>query len=117
MGPRFSHHNSDAGRASGLFYASPYFYILDIHQFSDEKNCRSGWKQHESVLPRLRGGLTVCLASAAKSFCVQMHAIGLKLGANAPAKVITMNMSGGNCKEIFELFTNTVVFSVSVSQR
>ncbi len=24
--------SSDAGRASGLFYASPYFYILDIHQ-------------------------------------------------------------------------------------
>ncbi len=35
----------------------------------------------------------------------------------APAKVITMNVSGGNSKEIFELFTNKLVFSVSVSQR
>ncbi len=35
----------------------------------------------------------------------------------APAKVITMNVSGGNSKEIFELFTNQLVFSVSVSQR
>ncbi len=33
----------------------------------------------------------------------------------APAKVITMNVSGGNSKEIFELFTNKLVFSVSVS--
>ncbi len=32
----------------------------------------------------------------------------------APAKVITMNVSGGNSKEIFELFTNKLVFSVSV---
>ncbi len=31
----------------------------------------------------------------------------------APAKVITMNVSGGNSKEIFELFTNKLVFSVS----
>ncbi len=35
----------------------------------------------------------------------------------APANVITMNVSGGNSKEIFELFTNKLVFSVSVSQR
>ncbi len=35
----------------------------------------------------------------------------------APAKVITMNVSEGNSKEIFELFTNKLVFSVSVSQR
>ncbi len=35
----------------------------------------------------------------------------------APAKVITMNVSGGNSKEIFELFTNKLVFSESVSQR
>ncbi len=35
----------------------------------------------------------------------------------APAKVITMNVTGGNSKEIFELFTNKLVFSVSVSQR
>ncbi len=35
----------------------------------------------------------------------------------APANVITMIVSGGNSKEIFELFTNKVVFSVSVSQR
>ncbi len=35
----------------------------------------------------------------------------------APAKVINMNVSGGNSKEIFELFTNKLVFSVSVSQR
>ncbi len=28
-----------------------------------------------------------------------------------------MNVSGGNSKEIFELFTNKLVFSVSVSQR
>ncbi len=35
----------------------------------------------------------------------------------APAKVITMNVSGGNSKEIFELFNNKLVFSVSVSQR
>ncbi len=28
----------------------------------------------------------------------------------APAKVITMNVSGGNSKEIFELFTNKLVF-------
>ncbi len=34
----------------------------------------------------------------------------------APAKVITMNVSGGNSKEIFELFTNKLVFSVSVSK-
>ncbi len=32
----------------------------------------------------------------------------------ALAKVITMNVSGGNSKEIFELFTNKLVFSVSV---
>ncbi len=31
----------------------------------------------------------------------------------APAKVITMNVSGGNSKEIFELFTNKLVFSVA----
>ncbi len=30
----------------------------------------------------------------------------------APAKVITMNVSGGNSKEIFELFTNKL-FSVA----
>ncbi len=35
----------------------------------------------------------------------------------APAKVITMNVSRGNSKEIFELFTYKLVFSVSVSQR
>ncbi len=35
----------------------------------------------------------------------------------APAQVITMNVSGGNSKEIFELFTNKLVFSVSVLQR
>ncbi len=35
----------------------------------------------------------------------------------APAKVITMNVSGGNSKEIFELITNKLVLSVSVSQR
>ncbi len=35
----------------------------------------------------------------------------------APAKVITMNVLGGNSKEIFELFTNKLVFSKSVSQR
>ncbi len=35
----------------------------------------------------------------------------------APAKVITMNVSGGNSKEIFELFTNKLLFSKSVSQR
>ncbi len=35
----------------------------------------------------------------------------------APAKVITMNVSGGNSKEIFNFFTNKLVFSVSVSQR
>ncbi len=34
----------------------------------------------------------------------------------APAKVINMNVSGGNIKEIFELFTNKLAFSVSVSQ-
>ncbi len=31
----------------------------------------------------------------------------------APAKVITMSVSGGNSKEIFELFTNKLVFSVA----
>ncbi len=35
----------------------------------------------------------------------------------APEKVINMNVSEGNSKEIFELFTNKLVFSVSVSQR
>ncbi len=35
----------------------------------------------------------------------------------APAKVITMSVSGGNSKQIFELFTNKLVFSVPVSQR
>ncbi len=34
----------------------------------------------------------------------------------APEKVINMNVSGGNSKEIFELFTNKLVFSVSVSK-
>ncbi len=34
---QFSHHSSNAGRASGLFYASPYFYILDIHQLVMKK--------------------------------------------------------------------------------
>ncbi len=47
--------------------------------------------------------------SAAEEFCIQIN--------KAPAKVITMNVSGGNSKEIFELFTNKLVFSVSVSQR
>ncbi len=53
--------------------------------------------------------------STAEEFCVQIHPI--KLAIKAPAKVITMNVSGGNSKEIFELFTNKLVFSVSVLQR
>ncbi len=34
----------------------------------------------------------------------------------APANIITMNVSAGNSKEIFELFTNKLMFSESVSQ-
>ncbi len=52
--------------------------------------------------------------SADEEFCVQIRN---KACHKAPAKVITMNVSGGNSKEIFELFTNKLVFSVSVSQR
>ncbi len=29
---QYSRHSSDAGRASGLFKASPYSYILEKHQ-------------------------------------------------------------------------------------
>ncbi len=49
--------------------------------------------------------------SAAEEFCVQIHAIKLAI---KPQQVINMNVSGGNSKEIFELFTNKLVFSVSV---
>ncbi len=34
---QFSRHSSDAGRASGLFLASPYVYILVIHQLVMKK--------------------------------------------------------------------------------
>ncbi len=52
--------------------------------------------------------------SAAEEFCFKYTN---KACHKAPAKVITMNVSGGNSKEIFELFTNKLVFSVSVCQR
>ncbi len=35
--------------------------------------------------------------NAAKEFCVQIHTI--KLACKAPANVITLNVSGGNCKD------------------
>ncbi len=57
-------------------------------------------------MPRLSRAAWRCLVSRSSSEC-----------RKAPAKVITMNVSGGNSKEIFELFTNKLVFSVSVSQR
>ncbi len=52
--------------------------------------------------------------SAAEEFCFKYSN---KACLKAPAKIITMNVSGGNSKEIFELFTNKLVFSVSVLQR
>ncbi len=80
------------------------------------------WKQHESVLLRLSRAARRCLVSRSsrepsaqlKSSASNTHN---KACRKAPAKVITMNVSGGNSKEIFELFANKLVFSVSVSQR
>ncbi len=80
------------------------------------------WKQHQTVLPRLSRAAQQCLVSSSSrepSAQLKSSASNTRNKAchKAPAKVITMNVSGGNSKEIFELFTNKLVFSVSVSQR
>ncbi len=73
---QFSRHSSNTGRASGLFYASPYFYILDIHQLVMKKNCRSGGKETTLVhAATTESSLTVFRVSATEGFCVQTHAI------------------------------------------
>ncbi len=52
------------------------------------------WKQHETIK------------------CTQQD----KAYRKAPVKVITMNVSGENINMIFELFTNKLVFTESVSE-
>ncbi len=98
---------SDGPRALFLYFRHP--------SISDEKNCRAGGNNMRPC-PTVKSSSTVFsvqqqqrAVSAAEEFCIQIH--------KAPAKVITMNVSGGNSKEIFELFTNKLVFSVSVLQR
>ncbi len=80
------------------------------------------WKQHETVLLRLSRAARRCLvSSSSREPSAQLKSSPSntrnKACRKAPAKVITMNVSGGNSKEIFELFTNKLVFSMSVSQR
>ncbi len=76
-----------------------------------KKNCRTGGNNRDRAAAAVKSGSTV--------FSVQQQqrepSAQLKSSASntrnkachkAPAKVITMNVSGGNSKEIFELFTN-----------
>ncbi len=76
-------------------------------------------------MPRLSRAARRCLVSrssreravsAAEEFCIQMHTIGWSL-PQSPSKSNYHECVGGNSKEIFELFTNKLVFSESVSQR
>ncbi len=66
---------------------------------------------------------TATVKSGSTVFSVPQQSVRMRSNTHnqachkAPAKVITMNVSGGDSKEIFELFTNKLVFSVSVSQR
>ncbi len=71
----------------------------------------------ETVLPRLSRAAPRCLVSRSSSWRVLLSNTCNKACHKAPAKVINMSVSGGNSKEIFELFTNKLVFSVSVLQR
>ncbi len=79
------------------------------------------WKQHKSVLLRLSRAARQCLvSSSSREPSAQLKSSASNTGNTAchkaPAKVINMNVSGENSKEIFELFTNKLVFSVSVSK-
>ncbi len=70
------------------------------------------------MLPRLSRAARLCLESrSSREPSAQLKSSASNACHKAPAKVINMNVSGGNSKEIFELFTNKLVFSVSVSQR
>ncbi len=53
--------------------------------------------------------------STAEEFCVQMHAIDCSL-LQSPSKSNYHKCVRGNSKEIFLLFTNKLVYSVSVLQ-
>ncbi len=53
--------------------------------------------------------------STAEEFCVQMHAIDCSL-LQSPSKSNYHKCVRGNSKEIFQLFTNKLVYSVSVLQ-
>ncbi len=79
------------------------------------------WKQHETVSRLSRAARRCLVSSNSREPSAQLKSSASntrnKACHKAPAKVITMNVSGGNSKEIFELFTNKLVFSVSVSQR
>ncbi len=79
------------------------------------------WKQHETVSRLWRAARRCLESSSSREPSAQLKSSASntrnKACHKAPAKVITMNVSGGNSKEIFELFTNKLVFSVSVSQR
>ncbi len=47
-------------QTSGLIEASPYFYILDIHQLVMKKNLQRWWKQHEThATTTVKSGSTV----------------------------------------------------------
>ncbi len=75
------------------------------------------WKQHETMLPWLSRASLCLVSSSSREPSAQLKSSASntrnKACHKAPAKVITMNVSGGNSKEIFELFTNKLVFSVA----
>ncbi len=67
------------------------------------------------MLPRLSRAAQRCLVSrSSREPSAQRKSSASntrnKACHKAPAKVITMNVSGGNSKEIFELFTNKLGF-------
>ncbi len=69
------------------------------------------------MLPRLRAARRCLVSSSSREPSAQLKSSASntrnKACHKAPAKVITMSVSGGNSKEIFELFTNKLVFSVA----
>ncbi len=79
---QFSHHSSDAG----LFWASPYFYILDIHQLVLKKIAALVESTRDRAAAAVKSGSTVFsvqqqqrAVSLAEEFCIQKHAIKLAL--------------------------------------
>ncbi len=83
---KFSRHSSDVGWASGLFYVSPYFYILDIHQLVMKKiaTLLETTRDHAATVKSGSAVFSVPqqqqrAVSTAEEFCVQIHAIKLAI--------------------------------------